>query len=221
MIRTIKKISIIIFLVLFTHIYAQKSNAVDRYIFDFQDQPLRFALKKIEKETGLNFIYKDELVDNLKISGKYPYTNKELFIKRVLDNFNIGYKSFGENDFVLYRQPKEKPKKIHEKIFEEVTLPFEDSSYTITEPKLIIETDPYYPSEAVRKGIEGEVTVRMFVNKEGKVSLAAIEKTSGYEILDSAALAYSNQLHFIPAQTNGNPRNVWSIMVYKYSIKGE
>lgn len=221
MIRTINRISIIIYLVLFSHIYSQNSNVVNNYKFDFQDQPLRLALKQISRETGLNFIYKDELVDNRNISGMFSYTNKDVFIKRLFSYHDIGYKSYGDNNYVLYRVIKQKAKKVNENIIEEGALSSEDSSYTITEPKLIIETDPYYPAEAVRKGIEGEVTVRMFVNKEGKVSLSGIEKTSGHEILDSAALAYSNQLHFIPAQTNGNPRNVWSIMVFKYSIKGE
>src|SRR5262249_16675991 len=48
-----------------------------------------------------------------------------------------------------------------------------------------------YPREAVLRGIEGRVVLFLRISSEGKVTDARIENSSGYRILDDAALAHA------------------------------
>lgn len=217
----IKFLLINIILIFFTLLRAQDQENGERYEFKFNQKDMRLALNEISKKTGINFIYKDNLVSNRRITGNYSNTKKENLIKNILINYDIDYKIYGKNDYVLFKKSREKEIVREETVVEEITAEFSNEIHTVTVPKLISESDPFYPPEAVQKNIEGEVTIRMFVNRQGKVTSVSVEKSSGSPILDSAALAYSNNLEFIPAQANGHPLNTWSLMVFKYNILGE
>jgi protein TonB len=47
---------------------------------------------------------------------------------------------------------------------------------------------PGYPASALRQGWEGEVHVYALIGADGRVQSTSVEKTSGYPILDQAAL---------------------------------
>ena len=57
----------------------------------------------------------------------------------------------------------------------------------------------FYPEEARRQGIEGEALVLLIIDPSGNVVAARIEQSSGYRILDDAALSAVRSLRSLPA----------------------
>ncbi len=64
---------------------------------------------------------------------------------------------------------------------------------------------PTYPDFARRLGHEGRVVIRVQVLSSGAVGTASIERSSGYAVLDEAALATIKRWRFRPAQRAGQP----------------
>jgi protein TonB len=67
----------------------------------------------------------------------------------------------------------------------------------------------FYPVDAVINGIEGDVLVAIFLDKEGNVIAARIEQGSGHSILDEAALRAARALKRLPV--NGQEEGVLSV----------
>lgn len=67
----------------------------------------------------------------------------------------------------------------------------------------------FYPPEAYENQLEGTVTLRVRIQKSGYVGEAEIFESSGYEILDDAALAMARTVHFKPGQVGGETRDLW------------
>lgn len=59
---------------------------------------------------------------------------------------------------------------------------------------------PDYPIEAMRKGHQGTVMVEVHITKDGAVSSAQVEQSSGYRDLDNAAVAAAYKWHLDPAR---------------------
>ncbi len=62
-----------------------------------------------------------------------------------------------------------------------------------------------YPPALYEQRVEGDVTLRMFVDSTGRLipESTRVAETSGYPALDSAALAGSTTLRFAPAKRHG------------------
>ncbi len=71
--------------------------------------------------------------------------------------------------------------------------------------KELDEAGLYYPAEAIALGQEGEVLVLLVVDADGKVGAARVEKSSGHELLDAAALRAVRSLRALPLDA---PRQV-------------
>lgn len=77
-------------------------------------------------------------------------------------------------------------------------------------PKLIKDSvDLKYPIQAYDENIEGKVLLRMYIDEEGKVRQAKIYRSSGYDILDSAALDVAESARFRPGRINGEVQGMW------------
>lgn len=72
-------------------------------------------------------------------------------------------------------------------------------------PRMLINPAPRYPPEALAAGIEGTVMLRTRVEEDGRVSAVSIHESSGYEVLDEAALAVVRYWRFLPARRGGRP----------------
>ncbi len=72
-----------------------------------------------------------------------------------------------------------------------------------TEPELIYNPTPVYPRKARRLEQEGMVIVMVAINSAGSVIDAYIDGSSGFPLLDSAALKTVQTWRFIPAQRHG------------------
>src|SRR6266436_5349871 len=64
-----------------------------------------------------------------------------------------------------------------------------------------------YPPALFERKVEGDVTLRLFVDSTGKLlpESTRVAEPSGYPALDSAALAGSTTLRFAPAKRHGVP----------------
>lgn len=60
----------------------------------------------------------------------------------------------------------------------------------------------FYPPEAVRRGLEGEVVLLLMLDAGGHVQNAEIARSSGHALLDEAALDAARRMGALP----GNPR---------------
>lgn len=64
---------------------------------------------------------------------------------------------------------------------------------------------PAYPDLARKRGQEGVVSIRCHIDPSGKVINAAIAQSSGFRLLDEAALKSLRQWKFVPALKDGAP----------------
>jgi protein TonB len=64
---------------------------------------------------------------------------------------------------------------------------------------------PRYPAAARRRGIEGEVLVRVAVGLDGRAERIAVVRSSGSALLDEAAVEALERWRFQPAQAGGQP----------------
>ncbi len=55
-----------------------------------------------------------------------------------------------------------------------------------------------YPPEAIARGLEGEVLVRLILDASGDAIAARLEASSGYALLDDAAMRAARTLHALP-----------------------
>lgn len=78
---------------------------------------------------------------------------------------------------------------------------------------------PAYPPLAREKGYEGTVYLRVQVKGDGKVGTLAIDRSSGYEILDRAAADSVKEWTFLPAQKNGKTVTSWVLLPVKFMLK--
>ena len=64
-----------------------------------------------------------------------------------------------------------------------------------------------YPTSLYAKKVQANVTLRVFIDKEGQVVSESthVAESSGIPSLDSAAVKGSGELRFIPAKTRGEP----------------
>lgn len=76
-----------------------------------------------------------------------------------------------------------------------------------------------YPPMLKRAGIGGTVTVFFFINQEGRVEDYRIQKSSGYEQLDDAALAVAGLYRFSPALNRDKKVPVWVLFPIDFNVR--
>ena len=185
---------------------------------NFTGQSLSSVLDEIRNQTGANFVYKDNLVEGLKVNGRVTGGSVENLIDKVLGEFNISYKKFPNHSYVLYKRKIPIEKHYRAVIENDYTSATHDTSVLI-EPKLISNSTLTYPPDAIKNNIEGKVKINLLINRDGNVCKTVLEQSSGSAILDSAAIEYSYQLKFVPAKVEGQPRNIWVVMLFKYYLE--
>ncbi|WP_144430865.1 energy transducer TonB, partial [Pseudomonas syringae pv. coryli] len=78
---------------------------------------------------------------------------------------------------------------------------------------------PEYPSLAMRRGWEGTVLLRVHVLASGKPGEIQIQKSSGREQLDDAALAAVKRWSFVPAKQGDLAQDGWVSVPIDFKIK--
>jgi protein TonB len=87
------------------------------------------------------------------------------------------------------------------------------------EPTVIRRIDPKYPELALRAGLEGNVFVKVWVDKEGKVRKAVIQKSDA-PIFEEPAKEAAMQWVFTPALMQKGPVSVWVSIPFRFRLTG-
>ena len=77
---------------------------------------------------------------------------------------------------------------------------------------------PKYPPLAREKGYEGTVYLRVLVQASGRVGRLAVDRSSGHDILDRAAVDSVKGWTFLPAQKGGRPVESWVLLPVKFML---
>lgn len=66
-----------------------------------------------------------------------------------------------------------------------------------------------YPSQLRDAGVDGTVILWIFVDEQGVVQKTEVKESSGYEVMDEAALSTAEKMRFAPAMNRDKPTPVW------------
>jgi TonB family protein len=90
-------------------------------------------------------------------------------------------------------------------------------------PKMLNKELPFhYPPALFAKKVQGNVTLRLFIDRDGHVRADSTQvvESSGYSSLDSAAIRGSQELQFVPAKTKGEPLSVTILFPVYFRFPG-
>ena len=196
-------------------ISAQNSNGGNIVSLQFKDTPLKTVLTEIAKQSKKNFVYKDKLVKDFHVTARLKDFSVSKALNFVLRKSGISFKEYDEQTYVLFKSERSRiPAKKPIVVKESFEIPKSEEKWE--KAVLLTKSKPDYPVAAVADNIEGSVGIRMLVTKKGRAEQIKIENSSGFPVLDSAAVAYSQKLKFIPAKLNGEPKDVWMSMTFRY-----
>lgn len=94
-----------------------------------------------------------------------------------------------------------------------VTLPHLNADY-LNNPA------PDYPSTSRQSGEQGRVLMRALIDAEGRVERIELRKTSGYNLLDQAALDTVKNWRFVPAYRGKQPVSAWIVIPISFTLEG-
>jgi len=81
--------------------------------------------------------------------------------------------------------------------------------------------EPVYPAEELEKGIEGSVTVELFVNEQGLVEKASVLSALGPESFQESTLDAVKQFVFKAPIRDGKPSSMWIKFLVKFRMFGQ
>ena len=77
---------------------------------------------------------------------------------------------------------------------------------------------PAYPPSARRMGMEGVVTLKVLVSREGRAVKIDISRSSGYKLLDKAAAEAIKNWRFVPARQGDTPIEEWVLVPIAFRL---
>ena len=78
---------------------------------------------------------------------------------------------------------------------------------------------PEYPYIARKRRYEGRVVLRALVDGKGEVKKIVVVKSSGYLVLDKAAINALKKWHFVPARVSGRPVEAWVEVPFVFNLE--
>ena len=97
--------------------------------------------------------------------------------------------------------------------------PSTDQEIVWARPRYAENPKPSYPQEARKKGMEGEVLLRVEVLASGRVGQIEVKRSSGHETLDRSALSTVKQWRFIPARKGEASIPLWVNIPIKFQLQ--
>lgn len=77
---------------------------------------------------------------------------------------------------------------------------------------------PAYPVSSQRRGEEGRVVLRVFVDAEGRAAKVEVQESSGYRRLDESAVTAVTRWRFVPARRGSEPLAAWVRVPIAFSL---
>ncbi|MDE0032710.1 MAG: energy transducer TonB [Deltaproteobacteria bacterium] len=78
---------------------------------------------------------------------------------------------------------------------------------------------PRYPRKARRAGWEGTTVLKVLVNVDGAPGRVTVDRTSGFDILDSAAVKAVEHWRFHPARRGADAESSWVRVPVAFRLK--
>ena len=178
-----------------------------------KNRPLREVLQEISAKTNTKFVFNDNLVDGKTVSCQIINLPIEKAIRQIMNQADISFEILPIELIVLFKNTSDIDTKTQSRL---TTTDF--TPVRFTPPTLQVNVEPDYPHEARREGLEGSVEMKLLVSEKGEVKQAIVHKSSGYEILDNAAIEFAKRLKYNPAKKQGKPLDVWVSRVMHYQL---
>jgi periplasmic protein TonB len=77
---------------------------------------------------------------------------------------------------------------------------------------------PVYPDSARRAGIQGTTLLRIFIERDGRVSDVTVQRSAGDQSLDQAASEAVRRWRFEPALNSAGPVAMWALVPVEFRI---
>lgn len=179
--------------------------AVNKNFFDQESKPLFFALILHVAIFASFFSFTPASVDisNYTAAGSFS-----------MMSFSDSTQGISEQKTI---QPKKEQQSSQDSSQNSQNNNSDSSSEIIYDAKNLGNPQPQYPTLSKRRGEEGTVLIRAFVDASGIASKVEIFKSSQFELLDNAALEAIKKWHFVPAKKFG--QNLASSVIIPINFK--
>ena len=86
-------------------------------------------------------------------------------------------------------------------------------------PALVHIDPPVYPESARQLEFHGTAMVACLISREGKTAAAVIRQSTGYRVLDEAALDAARGATWTPAKDFGIPTCSWVVVPMRFNLR--
>lgn len=184
----------------------------------YRKTPLRQVLTDLSKQTQVSFVYQDSLVDPVAVSCRFRNRTLESILPDIIQRDKLDYRIIDDCLIVLLPAKKmDPPKPIERKIFKPKDYNIQNPHFKA--PRVISEKKPDYPRIAINRKISGRVSLNMLVNEGGTVDTVYVRKSSGYVLLDSAAIRHALQSQCAPARLGNRAISMWMKWDFDFQFK--
>ena len=76
-----------------------------------------------------------------------------------------------------------------------------------------------YPSQLREAGIEGSVVLWIYIDDRGVVQKSQVQKSSGYDAMDQAAMSTADKMEFTPAKNRDKTTPVWVAQAITFEVR--
>ncbi len=86
-------------------------------------------------------------------------------------------------------------------------------------PKELVIKRPDYPASALRRGLEGSVTLALLINEKGEVEAVEVVRTNGYASFRRAVLKVAKKWRFTAPRHRGRPVKAWAVKTTHFLLQ--
>ncbi len=177
------------------------------------NETVRSVLGKFSIQSGVRFVFDDAAVEGKVITCNVSGPSASEVLNQLLQNTDLSAEWIEDDLVVLYKKDDQP-----DYLKDTKDSAFYAWNFAGIEPVLKKRGHYYYPGNAKSQGLEGTVATHLLVNESGDVEDVIILKSSGYELLDSAAENYIRGFKFSPAKNGDQPVKVWVAYELTYRL---